>query len=276
MKKKLFSIFCILFLVGVNSFAQNTDPKFYSDISNGFSGYSVALYLGNLKDLDNISPDEFFERVSDKLDNDFSPIRKVTKNNNWLFRKAINEWEYEKNEVYVVCCADSKYSDSALVFFVVTKGKDDFKWVAYNFNETDFERIAEIMKEEEANDIEVTPIPSSDEYVSGKREIYDWYTSLGLIEAKTSDSDPATVLVDVALAYKKDDTTTADEIRQRNVELKAFLRRYFSGKKASDLRDIKKEDELENEIKKGINDKILSSGRIRDVVFQQKDVIGGN
>lgn len=276
MKKKLFSIFCILFLVGVNSFAQNTDPKFYSDISNGFSGYSVALYLGNLKDLDSISPDEFFERVSDKLDNDFSPIRKVTKNNNWLFRKAINEWEYEKNEVYVVCCADSKYSDSALVFFVVTKGKDDFKWVAYNFNETDFERIAEIMKEEEANDIEVTPIPSSDEYVSGKREIYDWYTSLGLIEAKTSDSDPATVLVDVALAYKKDDTTTADEIRQRNVELKAFLRRFFSGKKASDLRDIKKEDELENEIKNGINDKILSSGRIRDVVFQQKDVIGGN
>ena len=276
MKKKLFSIFFILFLAGVNSFAQNTDPKFYSDISNGFSGYSVALYLGNLKDLDNISPDEFFERVSDKLDNDFSPIKKVTKNNNWLFRKAINEWEYEKNEVYVVCCADSKYSDSALVFFVVTKGKDDFKWVAYNFNETDFERIAEIMNEEETKDVEVTPIPSSDEYVSGKREIYDWYTSLGLIEAKTSDSESATVLVDVALAYKKDDTATAEEIRQRNVELKAFLRRYFSGKKASDLRDIKKEDELENEIKNGINDKILSSGRIRDVVFQQKDVIGGN
>ena len=33
---------------------------------------------------------------------------------------------------------------------------------------------------------------------------------------------------------------------------------------------------LENEIKNGINDKILSSSRIRDVVFQQKDVIEQN
>ena len=119
-------------------------------------------------------------------------------------------------------------------------------------------------------------IPSSEEYVSGQREIYDWYTSLGIIQTTTCDEPPATVRVDVALAYKKADKATSTEITQRTVELKAFLRRYFSGKTAAELRNTNNEDALENEIKNGINDKILSSSRIRDVVFQQKDVIQQN
>ena len=104
----------------------------------------------------------------------------------------------------------------------------------------------------------------------------DWYTSLGIIQTTTCDEPPATVRVDVALAYKKDDKATSTEITQRTVELKAFLRRYFSGKTAAELRNTNNEDALENEIKNGINDKILSSSRIRDVVFQQKDVIEQN
>lgn len=126
------------------------------------------------------------------------------------------------------------------------------------------------------NKSSVTAIPSSEEYVSGQREIYDWYTSLGIIQTTTCDDSPATVRVDVALAYKKDDKATSTEITQRSVELKAFLRRYFSGKTAAELRNTNNEDALENEIKNGINDKILSSSRIRDVVFQQKDVIEQN
>lgn len=126
------------------------------------------------------------------------------------------------------------------------------------------------------NSTAVTTIPASEEYVSGQREIYDWYTSLGLIQTTTADDPPATVRVDVALAYKKDDKAASAEISARIVELKAFLRRYFSSKTASELRNPNNEDALENEIKNGINDKILSSSRIRDVVFQQKDVIQSN
>lgn len=126
------------------------------------------------------------------------------------------------------------------------------------------------------NSTAVTAIPASEEYVSGQREIYDWYTSLGIIQTTTSDDPPATVCVDVALAYKKDDKAASAEITARLVELKAFLRRYFSSKTAAELRNPNNEDALENEIKNGINDKILSSSRIRDVVFQQKDVIQSN
>ena len=126
------------------------------------------------------------------------------------------------------------------------------------------------------NSTTVTAIPASEEYVSGQREIYDWYTSLGIIQTTTADDPPATVCVDVALAYKKDDKAASSEITARLVELKAFLRRYFSSKTAAELRNPNNEDALENEIKNGINDKILSSSRIRDVVFQQKDVIQSN
>lgn len=126
------------------------------------------------------------------------------------------------------------------------------------------------------NQSSITAIPSAEEYVSGQREIFDWYTSLGLIQTSTCDDPPATVRVDVALAYKKDDKATSTEITQRQVELKSFLRRYFSGKTAEELRNPNNEDALENELKNGINDKILSSSRIRDVVFQTKDVISQN
>ncbi len=119
-------------------------------------------------------------------------------------------------------------------------------------------------------------IPASEEYVSGQREIYDWYTSLGLIQTTTCDEPPATVRIDVALAYKKDDKLTSTEITQRQVELKSFLRRFFNSKTSSEIRNANNEDALENEIKNGINDKILSSSRIRDVVFLQKDVIEQN
>ena len=57
-----------------------------------------------------------------------------------------------------------------------------------------------------------------------KKEILDWYTSLGAIRTKTSDELPASVVVDIALGYKKEDKATSTEITQRTIELKDFLR----------------------------------------------------
>ena len=78
-------------------------------------------------------------------------------------------------------------------------------------------------------------IPISDEYVT-QREILDWYTSLGAIRTKTSDDISASVVVDIALGYKKDDKATSTEITQRNIELKDFLRRYFTEKTIAELK----------------------------------------
>ena len=115
-------------------------------------------------------------------------------------------------------------------------------------------------------------LPISEEYTA-QREILDWYTSLGTIQTTTCDELPATVRVDVVLGYKKDDKATSTEITQRTVELKDFLRRYFSGKTAAELKNTSNEEKLKIELKNAINDRILSSSKIRDVVFLQKDVI---
>ncbi len=114
-------------------------------------------------------------------------------------------------------------------------------------------------------------VPVTEEY-STKRELLDWYSSLGSIRTKTNDQEPATVTVDVVLGYKKEDKATSTEITQRTIELKDFLRRYFTQKSADELAP-QNEENLKIEIRNAINDSILSSSKIKDVRFMQLDVI---
>ena len=114
-------------------------------------------------------------------------------------------------------------------------------------------------------------IPISDEYVT-QREILDWYTSLGAIRTKTSDDISASVVVDIALGYKKDDKATSTEITQRNIELKDFLRRYFTEKTIAELKP-QNEQKLKIELRNAFNVEILSTSKIRDISFLQLDVL---
>ena len=114
-------------------------------------------------------------------------------------------------------------------------------------------------------------IPISDEYVT-QREILDWYTSLGAIRTKTSDDISASVVVDIALGHQKDDKAPSTEITQRNIELKDFLRRYFTEKTIAELKP-QNEQKLKIELRNAINDEILSTSKIRDISFLQLDVL---
>lgn len=116
-----------------------------------------------------------------------------------------------------------------------------------------------------------TTIPVAQEY-SGRRETLDWFTSIGSIRTKTSDAVPASVLVEVVLGYKKDDKSAATEITARLIEIKDFLRRYFTEKRADDLRPMN-EEKLKIEIRNSINDDILSNSKIKDVRFLSLEVI---
>lgn len=114
-------------------------------------------------------------------------------------------------------------------------------------------------------------VPMQEEYVQS-REVLDWYTSLGSIRTKTNDPTPASVVVDVVFGYKKEDKATSTEITQRTVELKDFLRRFFTQKAKSELK-ADNEENLKIEIRNAINDSILSTSKIKDVRFMQLDVI---
>ncbi|MCQ2591482.1 MAG: flagellar basal body-associated FliL family protein [Treponema sp.] len=126
------------------------------------------------------------------------------------------------------------------------------------------------------NNSAVVYAPNGIEEYQGQREIYDWYKSIGVIQTTTCDENAATVRVNVFLGYKKDDKAVSTEITARNVELKDFLRRYFRGKTAAELKNSNNEDKLKMEIRNGINDKVLSNSKIRDVSFDQLDVIEQN
>lgn len=127
------------------------------------------------------------------------------------------------------------------------------------------------MKVVGGNTSQQAAIPVSQEYV-GKREVLDWYTSLGQISTKTSDALPASVIVEVVLGYKKEDKAASTEITSRQIEIKDFLRRYFTEMTVEDLRP-KNEDKRRIEIRNAINDDILSSSKIKDVRFLSLQVI---
>ncbi len=115
-----------------------------------------------------------------------------------------------------------------------------------------------------------TPPISAADY-QGQSNVYSWYKSLGVIQVMTSDG--ATVRANIYLGYKKDDKATSTEITQRSVELKDFLRRYLKGKTKTELANPNNEEKLKMEIRNGINDKVLSSSKVRDIQFEQLDVI---
>ena len=109
------------------------------------------------------------------------------------------------------------------------------------------------------------------EYNLNQDDNYDWYTSLGVIRARTCDEPPLIIKIDIALGYEKGDEQTKTEIDLRSIEIKDFLRKYFSKKSKSEITD-KNEDFFMLEIKNFINDNILSNSKITEVKFLQKDI----
>ncbi|HAK69661.1 MAG TPA: flagellar basal body protein FliL [Treponema sp.] len=105
-----------------------------------------------------------------------------------------------------------------------------------------------------------------------KREIYDWYTSLDQIRTNTDEEIPASVVVQVALGYKKDDKAASTEITSRRIEITDFLRRFFSEQTSNDLKP-QNEEILRQNIRDQINDEILSDTSIKDVRFTTLDVV---
>ena len=111
---------------------------------------------------------------------------------------------------------------------------------------------------------------SSLEGYRDSREIFQYYSEIGVIKTFTNDAVPATVIVNVELGYLQNDNTTLQELTARLVELKDFLRFYFQNKTVAEL---KQEEKIKIEIRNEINDNILSKSKIKGVAFTQYDII---
>ena len=115
-----------------------------------------------------------------------------------------------------------------------------------------------------------TAVPMSEEY-QGVREALTYFPGVGLIQTRTTDEEPVAVVVEIQLGYAKDDKTTPNELAERIVELKDFLRSYFQHKTGPELRN---EEKIKIEIRNFINDNILSGSKIKDVRFTRYEIVG--
>ena len=128
MRKTIITFVLLLFSTISYSFSQDFNPKYYSDYSLGFDGASVAVFVGKI---DEEETNTKVEDMKNKILSISTPINKLTKKNKWLLEKAMNEWEYEKDEYYVVMCADSLYAKDCIILFVKIIGKNSIDWEGY-------------------------------------------------------------------------------------------------------------------------------------------------
>ena len=112
------------------------------------------------------------------------------------------------------------------------------------------------------------PVALDAEY-SATRKLLDWWQSLGEIECSTSDG--YAVKLDPVFGYKRDDDVTAAELSKSDVLIRQYIIRYVGSLTHDDL-SPQKEDDLKIALRDGINDNILSVGRIREVRFMELDV----
>ena len=149
LKKYLFSFLFVLFF-SAGCFAQNEDMKHYSDASMNFDGWAAAEYIGNIDELEeSVSDEDMCEFLVDAFSSRLEQVTKLSKNTNWLFRQAMEEWDYEPHECYVVLCTDDEYSVEGIMICVVVNEEKDFLWRAFMVDEeavenTDWDEIFEM------------------------------------------------------------------------------------------------------------------------------------
>lgn len=138
-----------------------------------------------------------------------------------------------------------------------------------DYDEFMYEYFFSLMTKNSSSEV-YNPIISAEEYHEN-REMYDWYKTIGVIQTTTTDG--ATVRVNIFFGYKKDDTATVNDIKKRTVEIKDYIRRYFKGKTKTELENSENENRFKMEIRNGINELILVDGRLRDISFDQLNIM---
>ncbi len=116
-----------------------------------------------------------------------------------------------------------------------------------------------------------TTVSETDPYV-GRRPEYMYFTAIDLINTRTNDPTPAMVRVSLALGYDMNDRLAQTELTNRRYEIQDFIRSFFSLKTIDELRP-EHELQLQQEIREALNTRILQTTKIRNVLFQQFDVI---
>jgi len=117
-----------------------------------------------------------------------------------------------------------------------------------------------------------TNVTDPDSPYIGRKPVFDWYTDIGTVTTRTKDEQSYSVSVVMNIGYEKGDLNASTELSQRKVELQDFVRRFFAGKFAEDLKP-ENEERLKKEIQEMLNKRYLETARVRDIAFTKFDVM---
>ena len=142
--KKILPIFILfLFLGATNCFSQNIIMKDYYDTVQGFEGAACAHYLGDINETETKESLALLKAIIPETAKTFT---KLTKNNMWLCKQALNEWDYQKDECYLVFCAESRWANNCILLIVTIKENNDFDWIGISFNEKAMDDMQELLE----------------------------------------------------------------------------------------------------------------------------------
>jgi flagellar FliL protein len=106
----------------------------------------------------------------------------------------------------------------------------------------------------------------------GRRQNYAIYTGIGSVTTRTRDPNNTSVTVVMNIGYDLEDTAAGSELNSRQYELRDFVRRYFTGKYASELQP-ENEERLKQEIREVLNTRFLDTAKVRIILFDKLDVM---
>ncbi|MDR1446133.1 MAG: flagellar basal body-associated FliL family protein [Treponema sp.] len=108
---------------------------------------------------------------------------------------------------------------------------------------------------------------------AGRRPEYAAYTLIGPVSTRTRDITTSnSVTVDMIIQYDLNDTAAQTELTSRQYELRDFVRNYFSGKYAEELKP-ENESRLKQDIKEILNTRFLDTAKVRNILFNKLDVM---
>ncbi len=112
-------------------------------------------------------------------------------------------------------------------------------------------------------------VPVSEEYEAEIPD-YDFYAGLDEIRGNTADGQ-STFIADIQLGYDEGDTRVQAELSRRTPQIRDRIRRILAESTTEELRP-QHEETLKQKIRDSIN-AIMSSGRVREVVFNEFQVV---
>ena len=116
-----------------------------------------------------------------------------------------------------------------------------------------------------------TIIPESSPFI-GVRPQYSMFTIIGVVRTNTRDPVQHAVAVDMVLGYDLNDNAASIELTARLYEIRDFIRSYFRSKTASELQP-ENEARIKQEILELLNTRILSTTKVRMILFNQLDIM---